>query len=477
MNPGRVLQALACVGLGILGGSLVTPQLVGQPAVPQLGAPPAAVPGREWQSLAPVVKRVLPGVVLIESQGRAKKTAGEDTDPGFGSGVLIDPSGVILTNNHVVNDLDAVEVTLHDGRKFATADIRRDPKSDVALVKIESKDPLPVAEFGDSDAMEVGDRVLAVGAPFGLLESVTSGIVSAKGRKGLKLNQIEDFIQTDAAVNSGNSGGALVNMEGKVIGLTAAIKTRTGGFQGIGLAVSSNLARRVGADLLKNGGARRASIGVSVRDLDEAAARKAGYKGIAGAAVVTRVADGSPAAKAGVVPGDVITKVNDVQVRDRQEFAKVVSTLPAGQTVDVLLWRGGKYYRGKVKVEEEQRALKPDAGAPLPAPAPLPGAAPGAAATSDALGLAMTDFTAEMGRLRKLPENTKGATISGVARDSVAEKAGLARGWVVLQVDKAPVTSALSFEQALRKADPEKGALLSVLKPTGEVEFVVLPVK
>jgi serine protease Do len=476
MNPGRILQALACIGLGILGGSLVTPQLVGQPAVPQLGGPPAAMPGRGWQSFAPVVNRVIPGVVLIESQGRAKHTAGEDTDPGFGSGVLIDPAGVILTNNHVVNDLDAVEVTLHDGRKFTTADIRRDPKSDIALVKIESKEPLPFVEFGDSDAMEVGDRVLAVGAPFGLLESVTGGIVSGKGRKGLKLNQLEDFIQTDAAVNSGNSGGALVNMEGKVIGLTAAIKTRTGGFQGIGLAVSSNLAKRVGADLLKNGGVPRSYVGVSVRDLDETAAQKAGYRGRVGAAVVTRVADGSPAAKAGVLLGDVITKVNDTPVRDRQEFAKVVSTLPVGQTADVLLWRGGKFYRGKVKVEEEKRAPRPAAGTPLPAPAPLPGAAP-AAATSEALGLAVTDFTAEMARLRKLPEGTKGATISGVARDGVAEKAGLARGWVVLKVDKAPVTSALTFEQALRKADPEKGALLSVLKPTGEVEFVVLPVK
>lgn len=482
MNPGRILPALACLGLGILGGSLVTPPLVGQPPA---GAPPAAappqlqpMPGRDWQSLAPVVKRVLPGVVLIESQGRVKKTAGEDTDPGFGSGVLIDPSGVILTNNHVVSELDAVEVTLHDGRKFATADIRRDPKSDIALVKIETKEPLPFVELGDSDAMEVGDRVLAVGAPFGLLESVTSGIVSAKGRKDLKLNQFEDFIQTDAAVNSGNSGGALVNMEGKVIGLTAAIKTRTGGFQGIGLAVSSNLARRVGADLLKNGGARRSYIGVSVRDLDEEAARKAGYKGSAGAAVVTRVAAGSPAAKAGVLVGDVITKVNEAQVRDRQEFAKVVSTLPAGQTADVLLWRGGKFYRGKVKVEEEQRALKPDAGNPLPVPAPLPGAAPApAATTSEALGLAMTDFTPEMAKLRKLPDDTKAASISGVARDSVAEKAGLARGLVVLQVDKTPVTSALTFEQALRKADPEKGALLQVLKPNNDIDFVVLPLK
>ena len=220
------------------------------------------MPGRDWQSFSAVAKRVLPGVVCIESKLRPKN-AGEDNDPGFGSGVLISPTGVILTNNHVVADLDEVEVTLHDGRKFTTTDIRRDPRSDVALVKLDVKEALPFLEFGDSDAMEVGDRVLAIGAPFGLLGSVSSGIVSAKSRNNLKLNLFEDFIQTDAAMNPGNSGGPLVNMDGKVIGLTAAIKTRTGGFQGVGLAVSSNLAKKVGDDLLKNGGVKRAYIGIA----------------------------------------------------------------------------------------------------------------------------------------------------------------------------------------------------------------------
>src|SRR5262245_26310301 len=241
MHARRWPLALTCLTLGLVGGIIATERLVGQPPA----APPnPALPGREWQSFAPVVKRVLPGVVSIEGKGRAKRAAGEDTDPGFGSGVLIDASGVILTNNHVVQNFDTVDVTLADGRKFTTKDVRRDPKSDLALIKIESKDPLPFLEFGDSDAMEVGDRVLAVGAPFGLTGSVTSGIVSAKSRHNLKLNQFEDFIQTDAAINPGNSGGPLVNMEGKVIGLTAAIKTRTGGFQGVGLAVSSNLAKK-----------------------------------------------------------------------------------------------------------------------------------------------------------------------------------------------------------------------------------------
>jgi len=475
MNLGRFLQAAACIGLGLFGGMLATQQLTGQPAAPPAPLAPA-LPGRDWQSFAPVVKRVLPGVVCIESKGREKHTAGEDTDPGFGSGVLIDPSGVILTNNHVVADLDAVEITLHDGRKFTTTDIRRDPKTDVALVKLDVKDPLPFLEFGDSDLMEVGDRVLAFGAPFGLTDSVTSGIVSAKSRNNLKLNQSEDFIQTDAAMNPGNSGGALVNLDGKLIGLTAAIKTRTGGFQGVGLAVSSNLAKKTAADLLKNGGVKRAFIGIAVRELDEASAKNAGYKGSTGGVVVSTVGENSPAAKAGILPGDVITKVNGHIVPEPSELRKTIAALAPGQVVDVLLWRGGKFYIGKVKVEEERQANRP--ANPAPMPDPLPKApAPPAGVTSETVGLVMTDLTAERAKQLKLPNDAKGAMISGVARSSLAEKAGLLRGWVVLKVDNAAVASAISFEQALRKADPEKGAVLHVLKPNGDVDFVVLPLK
>jgi serine protease Do len=473
MTFGRWPLAAACIGLGLVGGLVVSQRLTGQPPAspPNPALPP--LPGRDWQSFAPVVKRVLPGVVCIEAKDREKRPAGEDTEPGFGSGVLISPTGIILTNNHVVNDLDIVEVTLHDGRKFTTADIRRDPKSDVALVKLADAKDLPFLEFGDSDAMEAGDRVLALGAPFGLLGSVSSGIVSAQGRTNLKLNQSEDFIQTDAAMNPGSSGGPLVNMDGKVIGLTAAIKTRTGGFQGVGLAVSSNLAKKVGEDLLKNGGVKRSFFGVAARDLDEAAARKSGVKNGLGA-VVTKVGDDSPAAKAGVTPGDVITKVNGQAVRDAHELIRVTSALPAGQTVDVLLWRDGKFYVGRVKIEEERVALKPDGPAPVPAPAALP---PMGGVTSDAVGLVMTDLTAEIATQRKLPKDAKGAVIAAVTRNGLAEKSGLARGLVVLKVDKAPVTSALTFEQALQKADAEKGAVLHVLKANGDVDFVVLRLK
>lgn len=462
MTLGRGPLAVACVGLGAIGAVVVT-SLYAQPIPIPAAAP---LPGREWQSFAPVAKRVLPAVVCIEGKGRAKRQAGEDTDPGFGSGVLISADGVILTNNHVVADLDAVEITLASGRKIPSADIRRDPKTDLALIKLADAKELPFLEFGDSDQMEVGDRVLALGAPFGLTGSVTHGIVSAKSRNNLKLNAFEDFIQTDAAMNPGNSGGPLVNMDGKVVGLTSAIKTRTGGFQGVGLAVSSNLAKKIADDLLKNGSVKRSFVGLAARDLDADTAAKAGVKGTAGA-VVTKVGEESPAAKAGLVVGDVITKVNGQPVKDAQDLIRVTSALPVGQVIDVLLWRDGKFYVGKVTVEEEKVALKPE-----PKPETLP-----AGVSSEMAGLAMTDFTEDMALQRKLPKETRGAAISGVARNSLAERSGLARGLVVLKVDKTVVTSALTFEQALKKATAEDGALLHVLKPTGDVDFVLLRLK
>ncbi len=456
----RLPLAVGFLAIGLAAGMFVTQQLASQPAVPKLDPP---LPGREWQSFSPVVKRVLPGVVCIEGKGRAKRAAGEDADPGFGSGVLIDATGVILTNNHVVADLDSVEVTLTDGRRFTTADIRRDPKTDLALVKIEAKD-LPFVEFGDSDAMEVGDRVLAVGAPFGLTGSVTSGIVSAKSRNNLKLNQFEDFIQTDAAMNPGNSGGPLVNMNGKVIGLTSAIKTRTSGFQGVGLAVSSNLAKKISDDLLKNGVVRRSYFGVTVRDLDEESAKKAGAKSTNGA-VVTKVFDESPAAKAGVVIGDVITKINNEAVKDSRDVQKITASLPFGEVVDVLLWRDGKFYIGKVKVEEESQVLRPDTS-PTPSDA-----------TASTVGLTLIDLTPESVKKNGWPLGLKGAVITEVKKNSLAEKSGLARGLVVLKVDKIVVTSAATFDQSLQQASTEKGALLHVLRANGDVDFVVLKLK
>jgi serine protease Do len=273
--------ALASLLIGMTLGCLLT----GSRSTGQ--NPPKSTPAipREMTSYRDVVKQVLPGVVSIEAkvtpkkqepkrkrpdnfnqwpremqqlweeQERKREQAPPDDSVGFGSGVLVDPSGIVLTSFHVVEGAEQVEVQLTDGRKFTSKNVLIDKKTDIAVVRLQSKKPLPFLDLADSDAMEVGDRVLALGAPFGLTGSVTSGIVSAKGRS-LRLNMFEDFLQTDAAINPGNSGGPLVNLEGKVIGINSAIKSRSGGFQGVGMAISSNLGKSVMQQLLKDGSFR-----------------------------------------------------------------------------------------------------------------------------------------------------------------------------------------------------------------------------
>jgi serine protease Do len=457
--------ALICLGLGLLGGIIANQKLIGQAVVPVAPAPGNPPLPRDWQSFSPVVKRVLPAVVCIEGKGKAvARPKLDDADPGFGSGFIVDPSGVVVTNNHVVRETTVVEVTLHDGRKFTSKDIRRDPKADLAIIKLDTKNPLPFLEFGDSDAMEVGDRVLAVGAPFGLTGSVTSGVVSGKSRN-LNLNLYEDFLQTDAAVNPGNSGGPLVNMEGRVIGLTSAIKTRSGGFQGVGLAVSSKLAKTVTEQLAKHGAVRRPYIGVSVKELDEATAAKQKVKPNAGV-LVTAVSAGSPGAKANIGVGDVITQVNGVAVTTAREMQQATLALPIGQEIEMQVIRNGQLFQTRVAVETQPEV--PGPGAPAAGPP---------AVNFEAIGIAVTDLTADAANQLGLPKTLKAVVIAGVSKNSPAEQSGLARGMVVLQVDKTPVATANAFRQAVERTSREKGAVLHILRPNGDVDFVIMKVQ
>lgn len=463
MTRTRWPLAVTCLGLGLLGGLVAGPRLVGQAPAPALPALPAPFP-RDWMSYAPVVKRALPAVVCVEGQAKAPAKAGkfEEVDPGFGSGVLIDPAGVVLTNNHVVAATASVQVTLQDGRTFTSKDIRRDPKSDLAVVRLETKEPLPFLEFGDSNAMEVGDRVLALGAPFGLTGSVTHGIVSAKSRRDLKLNLFEDFLQIDAAVNPGNSGGPLVNMEGKVVGLTSAIKTRTGGFQGVGLAVSSNLAKDVADQLVKFGAVRRPSLGLQVRETDDATAAKNKLKPNEGV-VVTRVAPKSPAERANLGVGDVVTKVNGVPVSNPREMQKTTLALPVGKEVDLLVVRNGNLFLTKIAAEEQADvAPGPEAAAPRELIDP------------DVVGVAVTDLTNDVATRMGLPRGIKGVVVAGVTRNGLAELSGLNRGMVIVQVDRTPVATQDEFRAAVGRAPREKGAVLHVLRPNGDVDFLIL---
>lgn len=453
-------RAVTFLGLGLLLG----PKLVGQPPVPLPALPmnpDAPVLPRAWNSYAPVVKRVMPAVVSIESKPKAARAKLDDIDPGFGSGVIIDPIGIVMTNNHIVAATNSVEVTLQDGRKFTSKEIRRDAKTDIAVIRLEVNAPIPFVEFGDSSAMEIGDQILALGAPFGLTGSVTRGIISAKSRQNLNLNLFEDFLQFDAAVNPGNSGGPLVNMEGKLVGLTSAIKTRTGGFQGVGLAVSSNLARDIAAKLIKDGAVKRPYLGVAVRELDEATAAKQKVK-LGTGVVVTEVAAKSPGEKANIGVGDVITSVNGQAVTTPREMAKLVPTLPVGQPVEVIVARDGKLFQTKATPEDQADV------------APAPGPALQAAMSLEATGMTVNEVTADIAAKLGLPKGFKGVQVATVAANSLAAQSGVGRDMIILQVERTPVATPADFKAAVERASREKGAVLHVLRPDGSVDFVVL---
>ncbi len=501
----------ACLSSGvlagtILGGSLLTGQVKTPLAVPQ-----------EVTSYREVVKNVLPAVVSIERRfkpvvrakssnplrqpeemrkffkefslpGTADKQMPEElrkffedfqSQPhhtpeaprqhGFGSGFLIDPNGVIVTNHHVVNGADEVLVELRDGRKFVSKDIKSDAKTDLAIVRIETKEPLPFLPFGDSSAMEIGDRVLAVGAPFGLTGTVTSGIVSAKGRN-IHMNMYEDFLQTDAAINPGNSGGPLVNLRGEVIGVNSAIKSRSGGFQGIGLAIASNMAKNVTNQLLKDGAVHRGYLGVQIKDLDAEVAARLGLdqqKGV----LVAKVFDGSPAAKAGVKDGDVITSLAGKPVANGHDLQSVVASLPLDKPVAVTVLRDGDRKDLQVKVAEQPSefgvAGEPTRQGPK---------AEKQADELDKLGVEVADLTPETAKQFGYKEGRKGVVVTQVQPDSPAAEAGLHRGMLLVKVDKQPVKDAAAVREAVAKASFDKGVLLQVRSAEGGTDYVLVKV-
>jgi serine protease Do len=357
----RSALVFACLALGTTGGFILNSATRTVRAEPP---GPAAVP-HELTSYRSIVKDVVPAVVSIEAKVKAKRATRLRPDRdgnielGLGSGVIVDPKGVILTNYHVIDGADFVEVRLTDGRKFASQDMVGDKKTDLAIIKVRADKPLPFLTLGDSSQMEVGDRVLAVGAPFGLAGSVTHGIISAKSRS-MGLNAYEDFLQTDAAINPGNSGGPLVSLDGKVIGINSAIKSRSGGFQGVGMAISSNLARTIMTQLLKDGVVHRGYLGIGVRDVDQEVAEKLQVKQNSGV-LVTRVFPKSPAAKGGLKAGDIVTTIGGKAIRQGDELQKVILALPLGQPVEVAYLRDGEAKVAKVVVEEqpEDYGLKP----------------------------------------------------------------------------------------------------------------------
>ena len=309
--------------------------------------PPAA------GSLSAAAKRAAPAVVSINTSKAAPRHPrsndpwfrfffGDQADQpqvGLGSGVIVSPEGYILTNNHVVEGADEIEVTLNDGRHAVGKVIGTDPDTDLAVLKIDL-DKLPIIVLGNSDSLQVGDQVLAIGNPFGVGQTVTSGIVSALGRNQLGINTFENFIQTDAAINPGNSGGALVDISGNLEGINTAIYSRSGGSMGIGFAIPVSTAKQVLEDIVKEGKVTRGWIGVEPNDLSPELAETFGVKAKSGV-IITGVLQNGPAARAGIRPGDVITSVAEKKIDNVQELLTAVAGLKPGSATRFSLQRGG----------------------------------------------------------------------------------------------------------------------------------------
>jgi serine protease Do len=363
---------------------------------------------------------------------------------GSGSGLIVKANGTILTNNHVVSGADKITVRLSDGREFPGTVIGADPDSDLACVKINAKDLTP-AKFGDSDELQPGDWVVAVGSPFGLEHTVTAGIVSAMGRSEMGLNTYENFIQTDTPINPGNSGGPLVNLEGEVVGINTAIRTASGGSNGVGFAIPSSTVKPVMNALIEHGHVERGWLGVAVQPLTQDLAASVGAQDKHGV-LVADVTPDTPAAKAGVKSGDVITQVNGADVATPQALINDIGALTPGGEAKLTILRDGSAKNFDITL-----AKRPDK---------MTVASTGS--TPDDLGLTLQPLNGDLRQQLSLPDRVKsGVVISEVQPDSIAAHAGLQSGDVITEIAGNPVDSPDQVSKAWSDASG-KGLLLKV---------------
>lgn len=386
---------------------------------------------------------------------------------GMGSGVIIDKSGIVLTNNHVVAGADEVEVHLADGRTFKGFDIKTDDQTDLAVIHIKPEgDPLPVARLGNSDELEIGDWVIAIGNPFELEQTVSAGIISGKGRELGSIRRAK-FLQTDAAINPGNSGGPLVNLSGEVVGINTAIATNTGSFNGVGFAIPVNLAKWVVPQLVKSGRVERAYLGVAIGEITPELAAQFGVQANSGV-LVSEVFPNSPAADAGFRAGDVIRKFAGKEVHNPRELQELVERTTLGSKNSIEVWRDGK----SVTMEVVSKALPKDFGR-VAGQDDSEGSSPESQMVENsALGMDVTDLSAEQAEQLGYKGET-GALVAEVDPNGLAYAAGIRPGMLVLKVGKSSVKNANDFKQAVSQAKIEDGVLLLVRTQAGN-RFVVL---
>jgi serine protease Do len=378
---------------------------------------------------------------------------------GAGSGFIISQDGLILTNHHVVGEADRVIVKLNDGREFTAKTIGTDPPSDVAVIKIDAKD-LPVLPLGDSDTMEVGDWVIAAGNPFGLTESITVGVISAKGRSRLGIADFEDFIQTDAAINPGNSGGPLINLQGEAIGVNTAIASRSGGYMGIGFAIPSNMVKAVKDQLVTSGKVVRGYLGVRIQELTKALAQSLRIDTTEGI-LVADVSKGSPAAQAGLKRGDVILAFNGRPTHDPGQLRNLAAMTAPGTKVPLQILRNNKKQEITVELGElprEQTAARTGEEAQPPAQ----------------LGFNVQNLTPELAK-QLGSDDTKGVVVAQIDPRSEAYQAGIRRGMVIREVNHQEVNNTQDFRQAVQKAEQDK-QLLMLVQSQQATMYITFPI-
>jgi serine protease Do len=506
-SPFRRVRAAALattVGLGLA----LAPLAWAETAAP---APQSAVPGAALPSFAPLVKKVLPAVVNISVTEKADMQADDEQDmdndqggphqgmpsspfdeflrrffeqqgqgfPGMpmppnphagarvalGSGFIIDPDGYVVTNNHVVANADKVTVIFQDGSKHPAKVLGRDAKTDLALLKIAAKEPLPYVSWGDSNAEQVGDWVLAVGNPFGLGGTVSSGIISARGRD-IHSGPYDDYLQLDAAINRGNSGGPTFNLDGQVVGINTAIYSPNGGSVGIGFAIPSSLAKPVIDQLREHGKVERGWLGVQIQEVTPEIAKSLGLPKAEGA-LVADVTPGSPAAKAGLKQGDVILTYDGHHVAKVRDLPIVVAQTPVGQEAKVEVFRHGKEEHVDIAVGQmpENLQMAQNGG----------GEEQGGGENATALGVKLAPLTSQLRQRAGVPKDVKGVIVTAVNDGSPLAELGIQPGDVIEQVDQEPVTTPQQAEAKLKQAQSGRNAsVLLLINRHGTNQYLAL---
>ena len=401
----------------------------------------------------------------FEKPGGKKRKA-----QSLGSGFIIDKSGYIITNNHVIDNAEKIMVILYDDTSFEATVVGKDPKTDVALLKINpKKTKLSAVKFGDSNKLRVGDWVMAIGNPFGFGGTVTAGIVSARGRN--LSGSYDDYIQTDASINRGNSGGPLFDMNGNVVGINTAIFSQSGGSVGIGFAVSSNLAKQVTDQLKQYGRTKRGWLGVLIQEISKEIADSLGMKSVKGA-LVSSATEGGPAQKAGVKTGDVILKFNGIDIDTMKELPKVVAGTPVGKSVPLVILRKGKTITlnvvlGELELAEKENLITKSSGNKK-----------SKSKTFEKLGFVAEELSKSNIEKFKLKKIKAGILISSVKEGSVAQEAGLLPGMVIVRVGQIEVNSIDVIEDAIKNAIKQKRkAILLLVKVESGTRFVALELK